>query len=336
MRLVKPLLAAGIGEKIGVAAAANGGPRAAVNICVRVICIRVICIHVGSKERSMATRSPQAEASPAEWGSDFFGTLNEMPPEPVNGIGRVLDAMGSLPAFRDGRLWVLQHLGLSEGASLIEAGCGNGAALADERAIVGAKGRVVGVDPTRAFIDAARARAAGLPASNVRYEVGDIRSIPFADGEFDAAFCEKVLIHAGPPKAALSEMARVTRAGGRVGAIEWLPYFLISSRHPDDLNAFNTIFKNASYEYFLSANLARHFHAAGLKDVRTRALLAHTDDLDSHPFWRAFIFSQMPMFVQGKLIEEAVGQAFLADLEELNQRGEFSASFIVQVAVGSK
>jgi hypothetical protein len=44
----------------------------------------------------------------------------------------------------------------------------------------------------------------------------------------------------------------------------------------------------------------------------------------------------MPMFAQGKLIEEAIGRAFLADLEELNQRGEFSASFIVQVAVGSK
>jgi len=111
---------------------------------------------------------------------------------------------------------------------------------------------------------------------------------------------------------------------------------LISSRHPDYLNAFNTIFRNASYDYFLSANLARHFHAAGLKDVRTEALLAHTDDLDSHPFWRAFIFSQIPMFVHGNLIEEAIGQAFLADLEELNQRGEFSASFIVQVAVGTK
>jgi hypothetical protein len=44
----------------------------------------------------------------------------------------------------------------------------------------------------------------------------------------------------------------------------------------------------------------------------------------------------MPMFVQGKLIEEAIGQAFLAAHEALNQRGGFSASFIVQVTVGSK
>jgi hypothetical protein len=44
-----------------------------------------------------------------DWGSDFFGTLNEMPPEPVIGISHVLDAMSTLPAFRDARLWVLRN-----------------------------------------------------------------------------------------------------------------------------------------------------------------------------------------------------------------------------------
>jgi hypothetical protein len=77
-----------------------------------------------------------------------------------------------------------------------------------------------------------------------------------------------VLIHAGPPKAALSEMARVTRGGGYIGAIEWLPFFAVSSNRPDSLEAFNAIFRKACYEYFVSLNLARHFHSAGLKDIR--------------------------------------------------------------------
>jgi hypothetical protein len=38
--------------------------------------------------------TPQQE----EWGSDFFGGLNEMPPEPVTGISHVLDAMTTLTA----------------------------------------------------------------------------------------------------------------------------------------------------------------------------------------------------------------------------------------------
>lgn len=44
----------------------------------------------------------------------------------------------------------------------------------------------------------------------------------------------------------------------------------------------------------------------------------------------------MPMFIHVGLIEEATAQAFLADLEELNAKREFSASFIVQAAVGTK
>ena len=272
----------------------------------------------------------------AEWGSDFFGTLNEMPAEPVTGIAHILEAMATLPAYRDARQWLLQNLGLAQGSSVIEPGCGTGAALSDILSVVGKKGRITGIDPTKAFVEGARTRAAKLGVLNTRYEVGDIRSIAAGNGEFDAAFCDKVLIHAGPPRAALAEMARVTRNGGHVGALEWLPFFAVSSSQLEALDAYNGIFRKACYDYFVSLNLARHFHSAGLKDVRTQAFLAHTDNLDAHPFWRAFIFQQMPMFVHVELIGETTGQTLLYDLEALNAKGEFSASFIVQVAVGTK
>jgi ubiquinone/menaquinone biosynthesis C-methylase UbiE len=284
----------------------------------------------------MATSSTGTSGNPSDWGSDFFGTLNEMPSGPVIGIGHILEAMSTLPAFRDTRHWVLRNLGLRQGSAVIEAGCGNAAALSDILSTVGAKGQVLGIDPTKAFIESARTRGRQLGASNTQFEVGDIRAIPAKDGEFDAAFCDKVLIHAGPPKAALGEMVRVIRDGGRVGAIEWLPFFVISSSQPEAVDAFNSIFRKAVYDYFISCNLTRHFHSARLKNVVTEAFLAHTHNLDAHPFWRAFIVHQMPMFIQVGLIEEATAQAFLADLEQLNAKGEFSASFIVQAAVGTK
>jgi ubiquinone/menaquinone biosynthesis C-methylase UbiE len=282
----------------------------------------------------MGTEANQRGA--ADWGSDFFGTLNEMPAEPVTGISHILEAMATLPAYHNARQWLLQNLGISQGSSVIEAGCGTGAALSDILSVVGKKGRVTGNDPTKAFVESARARAERLGASNARYEIGDIRSIAAGNGEFDAAFCDKVLIHAGPPKTALTEMARVTRGGGHVGALEWLPLFAVSSSRPEALDAFNAIFRKACYDYFVSLNLARHFHSAGLKDIRTQAFLAHTDSLDAHPFWRAFIFQQMPMFVHVELIDQATAQTLLGDLEALNAKGEFSASFIVQAAVGTK
>jgi hypothetical protein len=105
----------------------------------------------------MASSSTGTPGSPSDWGSDFFGTLNEMPSEPVIGIGHILEAMSTLPAFRDARHWVLRNLGLSQGSAVIEAGCGNAAALSDILSTVGTKGRVLGIDPTKAFIESAHA-----------------------------------------------------------------------------------------------------------------------------------------------------------------------------------
>jgi ubiquinone/menaquinone biosynthesis C-methylase UbiE len=285
-------------------------------------------------EFAMGTSANQQGA--VDWKSDFFGTLNEMPPEPVTGISNVLEAMSTLPAYRDARRWLLRNLGLSPGAAVLEAGCGIGGALPDILAIVGTNGRVAGIDPTHAFIERARSQAKTLCASNATYEIGDIRSIPAKDSEFDAAFCDKVLIHVGPAKVALAEMKRITRTTGRVGALEWLPFFAVSSRRTEAMEAFNAVFKAAVHDYYVCANLARHFHSVGLQDVRTQALLAHTDNLNAHPFWRAFMVNQLPMFIHVGLIDAETAKVFQEDLEELHAKGEFSASFIVQAAVGTK
>jgi ubiquinone/menaquinone biosynthesis C-methylase UbiE len=272
----------------------------------------------------------------SQWGSDFFGTLNEMPPEPVATLGGVLEIMASFPPFRDARQWVLHNLGLSPGAAVLEGGCGNGIALAELLDIVGQRGQIVGVDPTKAFIEAARRRTQERAAANARYEVGDIRKLPSPANAFDAAFCDKVLIHAGPAPASVGELARVTKPGGSVGVVDWMPFFVLSTTREPLAEAFNAVMRKALYDYYVSANLARHFHAVGLSNVRVKPFLAHTDNLDAHPFWRTFIVEQLPMFVQAGLIEEKTAAELAADLEMLSRKGEFSASFIIQGAVGRK
>jgi SAM-dependent methyltransferase len=122
----------------------------------------------------------------------------------VPGIGHVLELTASFPPFRDARQWVLRNLGIGQGSAVLEGGCGNGIAIGEVLDIVGPKGRIVGIDPTEAFIEAARTRAVQLKAGNAQYEVGDIRKLPYRTNEFDAAFCDKVLIRAGPPRAALA------------------------------------------------------------------------------------------------------------------------------------
>lgn len=91
---------------------------------------------------------------------------------------------------------------------LLDLGCGHGR---HARALAG-RARLVGLDRSAAYL--ARARGAG--ASLVR---GDLRRLPFREGAFDAAFswyASLFMWDDAANLAALREMERVTRRGGRV------------------------------------------------------------------------------------------------------------------------
>jgi methionine biosynthesis protein MetW len=96
-----------------------------------------------------------------------------------------------------------------EGArSCLDVGCGNGATtglLLRERCP-----GYVGVDVSEEAVRAARGR--GLAATRV----SDASDLPFEDDSFDLAVCIEVLEHLFDPRAAVEEIARVVRPGGRV------------------------------------------------------------------------------------------------------------------------
>jgi len=93
--------------------------------------------------------------------------------------------------------------------AVLDAGTGTGSvafALAPHVA------EVVGVDTRADYLDAGRANA----PSNVRLVEGDVMELPFGYAEFDLVCCHRVLHHVRLPALAVSELARVTRPGGRV------------------------------------------------------------------------------------------------------------------------
>jgi len=270
------------------------------------------------------------------WGSDFFGTLNTLPPEPVNLLARVLEAMRTEPAFHEARRAMLADLGVRAGARVLEAGCGTGAALPDLLDLADRQVEVTGIDPTEAFIELARQRAAELGCSTARYDVGDARALPYPEAAFGAAFCEKLLLHVGPAETVLAELVRAVEPDGRVGALEWLPVFAISTSRPEIAAALNDALRQAVYDFMVSANLARHFQAVGLVEIKTRAYLAYARRLDAHPFWRAFLIDQAPMFAHAGLISESQQHALVEDLERLDRQGVFTACCVVHTAVGTK
>jgi ubiquinone/menaquinone biosynthesis C-methylase UbiE len=102
---------------------------------------------------------------------------------------------------------------LRPGERVLDVGCGTGtiARLAAER--VGPTGRVAGLDVNAAMLAVARS----LPSANpiMWYETA-AESIPLPDQSFDVVFCSLSLQFFGDKLAALREMHRVLKPGGRV------------------------------------------------------------------------------------------------------------------------
>jgi len=114
-----------------------------------------------------------------------------------------------------------ERLGFASITNVLDVGCGVGhwgRVLAE---VLPAHAQLTGVDPEAQWVRGAalRAERAGL-AARCTFTQGDAMALPFADGTFDMATCQTVLIHLADPKAALKEMMRVTKPGGLVLAVE--------------------------------------------------------------------------------------------------------------------
>jgi SAM-dependent methyltransferase len=105
------------------------------------------------------------------------------------------------------------------GRRILDVGCGTGTAEVNLSRLRLTQVNLVAVDllPERVAVALAAARATNFRA---RFAAADACALPFPDATFDSTFCVAVLQHITDATRAVGEMARVTRAGGRVLAVE--------------------------------------------------------------------------------------------------------------------
>ena len=111
----------------------------------------------------------------------------------------------------------LAWLAAPTGGRWLDAGCGTGALTAAVLAATNPSA-VVGIDPSSAFLDAAKARVRDPRA---RFEVGDAQTLPAPSNSYDAVVAGLVLNFVADPATAVADMARVAGPGGAVGAYVW-------------------------------------------------------------------------------------------------------------------
>lgn len=124
---------------------------------------------------------------------------------------------------------LVEFAALSDGESVLDVGCGTGAAARYAAEKVGRRGFVVGIDVNPGMV----AVAESLPpidGASVEWRVGSADDLPFAEGQLDQVLCAQTLQFLDRPERALAEMHRVLKPGGRAAVSLWCdlrenPYF---------------------------------------------------------------------------------------------------------------
>jgi len=129
-------------------------------------------------------------------------------------IAPVYDAMNRTMTAGLDRRWrrITAELVVKPGDEVLDACCGTG-----DLAIAAARrgGRVTGLDFSEPMLERARRKAPDLT-----WVRGDVLAMPFPDGGFDAATVGFGVRNVEDLPAALAELRRILRPGGRLGILE--------------------------------------------------------------------------------------------------------------------
>jgi SAM-dependent methyltransferase len=158
---------------------------------------------------------------------------------------------------------------LVPGERVLDVACGTGVVtrLAAER--VGAAGVVAGLDVNADMLKVARSASAAFP---IEWHESSAESMPLPDDAFDVVLCQMGLQFVPDKVAALREMRRVARPGGRVLVNLPAPNAFfdalenVMARHVPG----GAAFVGKVFSLHDTAEIERLFHAAGFADVGTR------------------------------------------------------------------
>jgi ubiquinone/menaquinone biosynthesis C-methylase UbiE len=217
---------------------------------------------------------------------------------------------------------VYQALGAQPGDRILDAGCGPGFFVAELAEHVSASGSVVGVDRSPQMIAATARRCTGY--RNVALHEAEVTALPVPTASVDRALSVQVMEYVPDTMAALAELYRVVRPGGRVVVrdIDWSTL----SWHSADSTRMTRVLQ-AWDEHLahpcLPRTLAAQLSAAGFDQVEMADHSFATTRLDPESF-AATVLHFIAEFVAGRcgLTGDDV-TAWVAEQCELDKRGEF-------------
>jgi SAM-dependent methyltransferase len=168
----------------------------------------------------------------------------------------------------------------------------------------------------------AAARCAGH--DNIAFHEGDARSLPVSDADFDAAFSVQVLEYVRDTGAALRELYRVLRPGGRVVVwdVDWATVSWNSAR-PEEMARMLHAWDQHLVHTSLPRVLAPRLRDAGFTDVTMEAHVFASAEFDQQTYGSGLIPVLADFVVGRDGITSDEADAWAREQEELGSRGEY-------------
>jgi ubiquinone/menaquinone biosynthesis C-methylase UbiE len=113
----------------------------------------------------------------------------------------------------------VDRLGLHPGNSVLDLCCGTGASALPAAVAVGETGRVLAIDIAEALLELGRRKARHLP--QVEFCRGDFETLGLPDASFDAVVCVFGIFFVPDMDAAVRELWRMVRPGGKLAITSW-------------------------------------------------------------------------------------------------------------------
>jgi SAM-dependent methyltransferase len=224
--------------------------------------------------------------------------------------------------MRRRRSLVREALAAAPGERILDVGCGPGFYVRELLDEVGSGGAIVGVDASPDMLALARARCAGH--ENAAFLEGSAAALPVEDGQFDALLCVQVMEYVADPGAALAEMHRVLRPGGRllVWDTDWATVWWHTA-DPDRMRRVLAAWDDHLTHPSLPRALGLHLRAAGFTAVAVTGHSFATVDHDDESF-AVTMLRMAADFVPGhRGVTGDEVEAWLAEQRDRAEQGAF-------------
>ena len=215
--------------------------------------------------------------------------------------------------------------------AVLDVGSGTGALSAAVVETV-PTARVIGVDPSEAYVKFATGKVTG---ANLKFAVGDAQKLEFPDATFDRTLALLVMNFIPDHTKALREMARVTRPGGVVAAAVWdygegmemLRIFW------DEALALNPQIDSRDERHMplcRAGQLAALWRANGLDQVDEQPISINQPFASFDDYWAPFLGGQGPAGAYVRSLPEEGRQALAARLRSRLAGGRDDRSFTLR------